>query len=162
MITNVNDLIREVITETDLDNPREIAAIVADRTLETELRDWYAGTLVSTVRSVFAADRQAARALAAKAVPASRRKKPQTSASLSTAHQKILGTVAAASEGVWKKLAEFTAADALAAAGCRWGQSEALRVEAARFERLGKAVADAGVAVFGDLPEQVFMAAYSG
>jgi len=161
-INNVHDLIRQVIDETDLDNPREIAAIVADRTLESELRAWYAGTLVSTVTHVFAKDRQAARARAAKAIPERARCKPRTSATISSEYQNILRTRAAADQGRWKKLAEFTAGDALAAASFRWGQSDALRVEAARFERLAKAVADAGVGVLGDLPEGVFMAAYAG
>lgn len=154
---NRHTLIRQVMEETDLISPDDIAAIVEQRTTDEELRAWYRETLKPDIRAEFLRMRKRRRD--APLIDAARENKE--SGSSKTKPQMIRDAwllkmqAPVTVDGEWKRLGDCDSDDVLRLAEVRYESAEAVRREGDRFKRLAAAMDEHGVSCAADLPADV-------
>ena len=150
---DVSALIHEVIAETGLTNPRDIAEVVASRTPVEVLQAEYARMLPAEVRLVLAMQRKHVRETAK---PDRRvRGRKRTSADLvrdwwSEFREQRVHVGGAE----WKRAADLTVDDLLVVVAERRSRAESLMETADQWERLGKVLESSGKATVGGLRER--------
>lgn len=165
MTTTINrhTIIREVVEEHGLVDPRDIAAIVEQRTPDDMIRAWYREAILPDIRNEHLRRRkQSSQSKVATAI-ARAEKEGQTISSRTRANlvsdawsSKIAAGVSVGGE--WKRLADCDAAEVLALAEARYAAADAVSREGDRFKSLSAAMDEHGVSVVGDLPADVGLA----
>lgn len=152
-------LVSGVLEETDLSDPREIASRVMAIASPAEREAIVGAAMANAVRVELhhlrsAASRPAPQYQERPSGTGSQRPPGYSSkvAAIRDAWSEAL-SMAYSVGGEWKRLAEFTVDDALAAAAERRRQADELSSAAERFEVLAKAIADAGAETAGKLSE---------
>lgn len=142
--------IKKVVDETDLTDPRDIAAKVAENVPAKLLRDALAQALPELVRVELTRARSGQPAPTA--APANRSSKV---AAIRDAWRRHLRDRIHVGRGVWQMLADCTAENLRVAADERRQNAAANLAAADRFDRYAAALEEHKVARFADLPESV-------
>lgn len=158
--TTRHTIIREVVEETGLVDPRDIAVIVEERTPDDMIREWYREAIVPDIRAEHLRRRKQSvnkkvSQVIARAEKEGRRVAAKTRANLVADGwaEKLRAGVTV--DGVWKRLADCSADDVQRLAEVRYESAEAVRAEGQRFEKLRAAMDEHGAARVGDLPADV-------
>ncbi|MCZ9634682.1 hypothetical protein [Rhodococcus sp. BH5] len=150
-MTTTAHLIREAIADTKLADPREIAAIVADRTPEDEVRGFYAKMLVQEVRGFLSAERRNvfSQAKDEPTVGKSGMKALSGARTRATVARdwwaEFTATKVHVGDQVWKELGDCTFADLRTLHDERASHADRVLQEAHRFDELSKLMEDTGV-----------------
>lgn len=159
----LRDLVREVLIETPDGSTRDVAALVAKRTPEDVLLNWYTDALVHVVSKVIRDDRNAAMDEVFKGrstpppQPKNERRKPTTSPRVDRIRETwakfIAQEVLVNTER--KFLRDCNADDLRHAADYRRAQAGALWAKADEYDALVTALDAYGVELVGQLPPEV-------
>lgn len=141
-------LIRTVLSETDLVNPREIAEKVAEATPQSELREAYTEALVGSVRNVLSSQRNAALQAVATADHSPKIAARRDWWSSVLASRIFVGTS-------WTTLGQCTADNLSYAAAERRKDAQREIVRAGTYDTLREALATHHVETVADLPADV-------
>lgn len=150
-MTTTAHLIREAIADTKLADPREIAAIVADRTPEDEVRGFYAKMLVQEVRGFLSAERRNvfSQAKDEPTVGKSGMKALSGARTRATVARdwwaEFTATKVHVGDQVWKELGDCNSADCRALYEERMAHAERVTKEAQPFGQLSKMLDAIGV-----------------
>ena len=158
-----HDIIREVIADTGYTDPRDIAKIVAERTPEHMLREWYEQAIIPDIRAEHLRRRKQSAnakvaAVVAKAERAGRKVSARTKADLvrETWLSKVSAGVSV--NGEWKRLADCSYDEVLRLEEARYEAADDVRAEGQRFGKLAAAMSEHGVLTAGELPAEVGLA----
>lgn len=146
-------LIREVLDDTDLDEPGAVAVEVARRTPDDAVRSAYEGLLRQVVVNELSRSRDA--------VPRPVRRVPNRSsrvAAVRSAHERWLAQRVLA-QGVWKRLGACDVVDVLDLAAQRREVAARNAYTALQYEELARRMKDTGAVTVADLPEDVEVSA---
>lgn len=146
-MTTTNDLIRQVVDQTGLDDPRQVAEKVAEITPDEQVRDFYARMLVQEVRVFFSSERRRAFD-AVKGKQSGRKALGPARTKVSVVRDwwsEFCSSRVHVGDSVWKSLGECTFEDLRALHDERVDHAERTLSEAQRFDLLAKLLEEDGV-----------------